>query len=336
MTRVPKVFAVTALVGCLLFPPPGVDAGEANLTRDDFHRPTEIPFPPDNPYSLEKAALGKALFFEPRLSLHGNLNCGSCHNPSFGWEARNTLLATTADPKSTRHAPTILDLSWAHPLYWDGRALTVEKQAKGPIQGFMSLPLPEAVARLRAIPEYKLRFERIFRGEGVTVETISAAISVYERTVVSAWAPFDSWVEGDETAISPGAKRGFALFTGKAGCSGCHEGWRFTDDRFHDVGTSQTDIGRGALEPNNPLAQYAFKTPSLRDLTQRSPYMHDGQDATLEDVVRHYIGGGIDRPSRSPLMKPIASTDEDAADIVAFLKTLTGSTQVVTLPVLPN
>ena len=168
------------------------------------------------------------------------------------------------------------------------------------------------------------------------METISAAIAVYERTVVSAWAPFDSWAEGDERAISPNAKRGFALFTGKARCSACHTGWRFTDDRLHDVGTSQADIGRGAVEPNSPFAQYAFKTPSLRDLTQRSPYMHDGQAATLEEVVRHNLAGGIDRPSRSPMMGPISLTPEEIADIVAFLKTLTGSTQVVTLPVLPD
>ena len=306
------------------------------VAREASRRPTEIPFPPGNPYTLEKASLGKALFFEPRLSRDETLNCGSCHNPSFGWEARNTLIATTADPKSTRHAPTILDLSWSHSLYWDGRAPNVEKQANKPVAGFMSLPLPQAVARLEAVPEYRARFDRIFPGIGVTPETIAAALAVYERTVVSTWAPFDAWVEGDESAISPEAKRGFGLFTGKAKCSGCHTGWRFTDDQFHDVGTSRTDIGRGAQEPNNPLAQYAFKTPSLRDLTQRSPYMHDGQDATLEDVIHHVAAGGIDRPSRSPLMHPASLSVTETADLVAFLKTLTGSTQVVTLPVLPN
>lgn len=326
---------VLAAIACGLAPVV-VAADEPASVRDGYRRPAEIPFPPGNPYSLEKAALGKALFFEPRLSLDENLNCGSCHNPSFGWEARNTLVPTTADPKSTRHAPTILDISWSHSLYWDGRAPPVEKQAKGPIQGFMHLPLPQAVARLRAIPEYLARFQRIFPTDGVTVETISAALAVYERTVVSSWAPFDSWVEGDEAAIPTSAKRGFALFTGTGRCSGCHSGWRFTDDRFHDIGIARADIGRGALEPDNPFAQYAFKTPTLRDVTQRSPYMHDGQTATLEDVIRHNIVGGIDRPSRSPMMGPIAFTAEQSADLVAFLKSLTGTTQVVTLPVLPN
>ena len=141
---------------------------------------------------------------------------------------------------------------------------------------------------------------------------------------------------GNETAISESAKRGFSLFNGKAGCARCHTGWNFTDNRFHDIGTTSTDIGRGALEPDNVLAQYAFKTPTLRDTAQRAPYMHDGSFATLNDVLANYLKGGIDRPSRAKLLKRINLNDQEVADVIEFLKSLTGSKQVVVLPVLPN
>ncbi len=306
--------------------------------RAKFSRPDTIPFPASNPYTPEKAALGKALFFEPRLSGAENMTCASCHNPSFGWEARNKTAVGAQNTRLPRHAPTILDVAWVQPFYWDGRAATAEEQAKGPIQNpmEMNLPLTQAAERLEAVPGYKARFARVFPGVGITPETIVAAIATYERTVASSDAPFDAWVNGDENAISPSAKRGFVLFTTKAQCATCHSGWNFTDNRFHDTGTTDHDVGRGAIEPTNPLARFAFKTPSLRDTALRSPYMHAGQYATLEDVVAHYIEGGIDRPSRSPLMTPLALSAQEASDLVAFMTSLTGTKQAFTLPILPN
>lgn len=328
--------AVASAVALASLPHPASSQGRDS--RENYRRPAEIPFPASNPYTPDKAALGKALFFEPRLSGAENMNCASCHNPSFGWETRNKTSVGSQNTKLSRHAPTILDTAWSHSFFWDGRAPTAEAQAKGPIEApaEMNLPLEQAVARLSAIPEYKARFTRIFPQEGITGDTIVAAIATYERTVVSSYAPFDAWVDGDEAAITDQAKRGFDLFTSKAHCFRCHVGARFTDDKFHDIGTTETDIGRAAIEPGDPLAKFAFKTPSLRDTEQRSPYMHAGQIATLEEVVVHYVGGGLARPSRSPLMGPVPLTPGEAADLVAFLKTLTGSKQIVTLPVLPN
>ena len=307
-------------------------------SREAYIRPLSVPFPASNPYTPDKSALGKALFFEPRLSGAENMTCSSCHNPSFGWQTRNKTAVGSQNTHLLRRAPTILDTAWRHAFFWDGHAPSAEAQAKSPIQNpfEMNLPLKQAVERINAIPEYKARFERVFPGHGVTADTLVAAIATYERTVVSSYAPFDAWVEGDETAVSEAAKRGFILFTTKGHCSNCHTGWNFTDYAYHDIGTSETDVGRGPLEPDNPLAPFAFKTPSLRDAALRSPYMHDGEFATLEEVVAHYIIGGIDRPSRSPLLKPVPLTADDVSDLVAFLKTLTGSKQVVTLPVLPN
>ncbi len=305
---------------------------------EQYRRPAAIPFPSSNPYTPEKAALGKALFFEPRLSGGENLTCASCHNPSFGWEERTRTAIGSQNTRLPRHAPTILDTAWLKSFFWDGRAIDAEHQAKGPITApaEMNLPLDQAVARLSAIPEYQARFARIFPDQGITGTTIVAAIATFERTVVSSYAPFDAWVDGDDRAVSPAAKRGFAIFTGKAHCSACHSGWSFTDGNFHDIGTSDTDIGRAAIDPSNILNRYAFKTPSLRDTALRAPYMHDGQYATLEEVVRHYENLPPNRPSRSPLLQPIHLSSAEITDIVAFLETLTGSKQAMSLPVLPN
>lgn len=317
---------------------PSLAADELQALKSTYRRPAEIPFPASNPYTPEKAALGKALYFDPRLSGAENMTCASCHNPSFGWEAPNKTSVGAQNTRLDRQAPTILNLAWAHPFFWDGRADSAEEQAKGPIEApvEMNLPLTEAVKRLNRIPDYKAWFAKVFPGKGITPDTIVAAIATYERTVVSSYAPFDAWIDGDHKAISESAKRGFVLFNGKAKCAACHSGWNFTDNKFHDIGTTTTDIGRGKLEPGNPKAKFAFKTPTLRDTAQRAPYMHAGQFDTLQEVMVHYVVGGIDRPSRSPLMGPVALNQQEVDDVVEFLKSLTGSKQVVTLPVLPN
>jgi cytochrome c peroxidase len=306
--------------------------------KAEYKRPVEIPFPPGNPYTPEKAALGKALFFEPRLSGAENINCATCHNPSFGWEGASKTAIGAQSTRLARQAPTVLNTAWIHPFFWDGRAETAEEQAVGPIQADveMNMPMDLLVDRLKGIPGYQSWFEKIFPNEGVRSETVAKAIATFERTVVASYAPFDAWIDGDEAAISESAKRGFQLFVGKAECSKCHTGWNFSDNKFHDIGTTSTDIGRGKIDKADSLAMYAFKTPSLRDTAQRAPYMHNGEWATLEDVMRHYVTGGVDRPSRSPLMKPVNISDAEIADIIAFLKSLTGSKQVVTLPILPN
>jgi cytochrome c peroxidase len=304
-----------------------------------YRRPAEIPFPADNPYTPEKAALGKSLFFDPRLSGSQNMTCASCHNPSFGWEvplkgavgAMNTVLA--------RNAPTVINQAWSSGHYfWDGRAPTLEEQAKGPIETDveMNLPLDEAVRRLKSISEYDRWFKRIFPAQGITGDNITRALATFERTVVSSYAPFDAWIDGNEAAISNEAKRGFALFNGKANCAACHVGWNFTDGKFHDIGIDTTDLGRGKIEPGASKAKYAFKTPSLRDITQRAPYMHDGSLANLDAVMAHFVAGGLDRPSISPQMRKIDLSAQEVADVIAFLTTLTGTSQIVSLPVLPN
>jgi cytochrome c peroxidase len=180
--------------------------------------------------------------------------------------------------------------------------------------------------RVRSAPEYVAKFNAALSGKPVDIDTIAQAVAAFERTLEPGIARFDLWVGGDEAAISESAKRGFSLFTGKAGCAACHSGWRFTDDQFHDIGTTTTDQGRGR-EVKDPTLNFAFKTPTLRSVALRAPYMHNASIATLADVVRHYEKGGIDRPSRSLLLQPIELTETERGDLVAFMETLTGEGQ---------
>ena len=221
---------------------------------------------------------------------------------------------------------------------WDGRLADLEEQALGPIQspGEMNMPIEVLMERLTTIPEYKPLFATAFPGTGLSPKTLAAAIATYERTVVSEQAPFDVWIEGNEQAISEEAKRGFVLFNTKAQCSSCHEGWNFTNDGFQDIGLTSADVGRGQFLPGVIKMKHAFKTPGLREIARRSPFMHDGSMATLEQVVEHYDQGGVDRPSRSDLVKPLGLTPQEKSELVAFLKTLTSHLDPTTVPVLPR
>ena len=165
-------------------------------------------------------------------------------------------------------------------------------------------------------------------GAAINIDSIAQAIAAFERTLEPVPGAFDRWLAGDEGAISESAKRGFVLFNAKATCFVCHSGWRFTDDKFHDIGTSTTDRGRGRELNDDELMQFAFKTPTLRSVALRPPYMHNSSSATLYDTVRHYEKGGIARASRSPLMLPLELTEQERLDLVAFMESLSGMDEV--------
>jgi cytochrome c peroxidase len=277
-------------------------------------------------------ALGRDLFIDPAISASGKTACVTCHLPQAAWSVRDARSINDSGKLTSRKSQTLIGIGHAGPIPigWDGRNPTLEAQAKSSIAtGSMSMretDTPVAVEvieeRIRSNSSYAARFKTAMPGVPINVDTIVSAVAAFERTIEPEQAPFDRWVEGDEGAISDAAKRGFDLFNGKALCSTCHRGWRFTDDLFHDIGTTTTDRGRGAVLTDDPMMQFAFKTPTLRSIAQRPPYMHNGSAATMEDVVRHYEKGGIDRPSRSPLMQPIALTDQERRDLVAFMETL--------------
>ena len=211
--------------------------------KSQFTRPDHIPFPASNPYSASKAALGKMLFFDPRLSKNRNLTCASCHNPSFGWEDATKAAVGSQNTQLGRHSPTIINVAWGNAFFWDGRAKTLEEQAQGPIEAAveMNISMEEVVERLSAVEGYRNLFTQVFGASGINEQNIRKSIATFERTIVSGEAPFDRWVEGDEGAISTSAKRGFGLFNGKANCVDCHTGWNFTDNQYHDVGIRDED-----------------------------------------------------------------------------------------------
>jgi cytochrome c peroxidase len=338
---VAAIAAATALAGAgSLQAQATLNAGPADLQKmmTAYKRPDAIPSPADNPTTPAKVELGKALFFDPRLSGSGAISCASCHNPALGWEDGLDKGVGHAGAKLGRHTPTILNAAWIEPLFWDGRAATLEEQAKGPLQApaEMNMPHGDVVRVVSSIPGYGPKFARAFANEPISIDTIAKAIAAYERTVVSGKAPFDHWIEGDEGAIPDAAKRGFVVYNTTARCASCHGGWRMTDDGFHDIGLPGDDLGRGKIAPGLAILERAFKTPTLRNITERAPFMHDGSIRTLEEVVEHYDHGFVQRASLSPEMKPLKLSAREKSDLVAFLKTLTSRDPDVAVPVLPH
>jgi len=318
-------------------------AGEVGLHawRGKYLRPAEIPYPKDDPYSHAKRELGRTLFFDPILSGAKVRSCSTCHNPGLSWaDGQPRALGEKQQPLgSGLRTPTLLNVAWTPKLGWDGHFSDLEGVAMGPITSPDNMNLPEQtlIERLAAIPGYVTAFDAAFGKGEITTSKIEQALATFERSIVSREAPFDRWIKGDETAIDAAAKRGFALFNGNANCAVCHSGWAFTDASFHDIGVAQNaDIGRGRLFPSSVKLQYAFKTPTLRDVARRGPYMHDGSLLTLEDVIDLYNRGGIERPSRDDQIHQLNLPQSEKADLIAFLQTLNGKSEQVSIPVLPR
>jgi cytochrome c peroxidase len=328
LVRVVVAVATIAIAASSVHAQPVSDKELADL-KELYRRPA--PQPIDNKEFVE---LGRELFFSPQLSASGNTACASCHFPQLGYGVTDAKSKNDAGKLTSRKSQPLTGIGYAGsaPVGWDGKAATLEDQAKASIAtGSMSLHGTEKPVKVEAIVDrfkndvvFVAKFEKAMPGATISIDALVKAVAAYERTLEPGIAPFDHWVAGDEQAISGSAKRGFALFNGKANCGPCHSGWRFTDDNFHDIGTTTTDEGRGRIVANDPLMKFAFKTPTLRSVHLRPPYMHNASSATLEDVIRHYEKGGIDRPSRSPLMMAFELTDQERQDLVAFLRTLDG------------
>lgn len=331
----PFAMALAFVIGFVT--PSVAETKDRSAWKQDYTRPATVPFPEENPFTAEKADLGHKLFFDPRLSGADYISCASCHNPSFSWGDGLPTGFGHAMTKLGRRTPTILNTAFGELMMWDGRFETLEEQALGPMASpaEMNQQMEEIVTELSAISGYRTLFNVAFPGEGITVENIAKAIATYERTIVSGIAPFDRWVAGDETAISDAAKRGFDVFNNKARCVSCHEGWNFTNDSFHDIGLPSTDVGRGAVIENNVKMKHAFKTPTLRNVDRRGPYMHDGSLFTLMDVIDHYNDGFKTRDSLSDEMAKLNLTAQEKQDLVEFMLTLTSNDPVVFAPRLP-
>jgi cytochrome c peroxidase len=338
-----KAAAVVAAAGVMLF-----SAGDSlfgakevglHALKRQYWRPAAIPYPKDNPYGRAKEELGRALFFDPVLSGARVRSCATCHNPGLSWGDGEPRAIGENQVRLSLRSPTLLNIAWIPKLGWDGHFRDLESVAMGPITGQSNMNLSEGelIGRLSAIPGYVTAFDGAFGKGGVTRDRLEQALATFQRSIVSTDAPFDRWLSGNENAISSAAKRGFTLFNGKANCAACHTGWAFTDAGFHDIGVAKDDdVGRGRLFPNSVKLQHAFKTPTLRDVTRRAPYMHDGSVATLEEVIELYDRGGIDRPSRDNDIRPLNLRDGEKADLIAFLNTLSSAAKPYPVPHLPR
>lgn len=319
------------------------------------------PLPPPARVDPRLAELGRKLFFDRRLSGDGTMNCATCHTPQEQFADGQPLSAAYPTNKHWRHTPSLINVGYLQVWFWDGRSVSLEDQAKGPIHSSfeMNLNLDYLVAKLREIPAYRELFATAC-GAPVSQEQVTLALAAFERTLVMRDSPFDRALAGDGQALSAAARRGAEIFFGpRGGCSVCHAGALLSDQQFHNVGVGETDelrhdpqrratrnffVGQYGLEPlerdpgrfaltRRPQDLGAFRTPPLRQVAETGPYMHNGSLPTLEAVIAFIVAGGGSDPNRSPLLRPLALTAGEQADLLAFLRSLSGTPpQVNTRP----
>lgn len=304
--------------------------------------PDYMQIPQDNPITPEKVELGKLLFFDKRLSKDNTVSCATCHDPQKGFTDQVPVSTGMHGQKGALSAPTVLNAAYMFSQFWDGRAKTLEEQAKGPIINPVEMGNTHEFCSqtISEIKGYRPYFKAAYGTEEVTIDRIANAIATFERTVLSGNSAWDRYTQlKDESALTEAGKRGLVLFEGKARCTQCHVGFTLSDSLFHNLGV-------GMNQENPHLGRYnvtkeekdkgAFKTPTLRDLLQTAPYMHDGSIATLEEVIELYDRGGEPNKWLDPKMKPLALTADEKADLLEFLKSLEGDWKPMPEPKLPQ
>jgi cytochrome c peroxidase len=302
--------------------------------------PSVGPMPATNLTYQGKVELGRQLYFDGRLSRSGQVACAFCHNPATGFADPRQTSIGFAGRLGGRNAPTVYNTGFSPLQFWDGRAGSLEEQAIGPIHNPIEMAETHetVVPKIAKIPGYQKQFQLVF-GKAPSLQSIAEAIAAFERSIISTNSPFDQYAMGDPRGMDEAAVRGMAVFKGKGRCILCHNGPNFTDNKFHNLGVPQVgplkvDLGRYAVT-RLEADKGAFKTPTLRSLTETAPYMHDGVFATLEEVLDFLDKGGGPNPNLSPLLKPLGLSPEEKSDLLAFLKALTGVPLKVTIPKLP-
>jgi len=301
-----------------------------------------VPIPADNPMTVEKVELGKMLFFDKRLSKDKDISCATCHLPEHGYAEPHAVSTGHKGQKGNRNANPVINSQYATALFWDGRAVSLEDQAGGPVENPIEMGQDmNVVTKLLAdVPEYKKRFMEVF-GEAPTKDNITKAIAAFERTLLEGNSPFDKFQAGDANAISEDAKKGWELFNQKL-CSTCHTPPVFSNWGFYNsgVGTDKPNPDIGRMEITKlPSDKSAFRVPSLRGVEKTGPYFHDGSVESLEEAVKFMANGGKDNPNLHPLFRALKAqktTDQEIQQLVAFLKSLTGEHPVVKEPELPE
>ena len=288
-----------------------------------------VVWPADNPYTPEKAELGRLLYFDSRLSADGTVSCATCHNPKFAFTDGAAVSTGIRGQKGNRSAPTVINRAYSLAQFWDGRARTLEEQAKGPMENPIEMGNTHVgiVDNLKKIQGYRALFAKVFGTEDFSIDHVAMAITTFERTVMSGNSAYDRYKSGQRNAMTAAQVRGMDVFFNKAKCDACHEGVNFTSNMYANLGVGADkfapDVGRFAVT-NDPKDWGTFKTPTLREVAHTAPYMHDGSLRTLEDVVQYYDKGGTPNKNLDPKIKPLHLTDQDKNDVVAFLNALSG------------
>lgn len=332
----------------------------------------EPPIPPDNPQTPEKIALGKLLFFDPRIGGDASTSCATCHEPEQGWGFSDDLSRGYPGTVHWRNSQTVINAAYLDKLFWAGAALSLERQApsaaRGAVAGNGENDMMEA--RLAFIPEYRERFRDVFGDEWPKIGNAWKAIAAFERTLIHNDTPFDQFMRGDADALDDAQKRGLDLFQGKAGCIGCHNGALLTDQKYHNIGVPPAERWEydGLAQVTFRFEQYAkganeemyrtvkddaglyyrtkrsadkgkFRTPPLRYTLYTAPYMHNGALWDLAEVVEFYNAGGGDNEfaaNKSDLIQPLGLTEDEIGDLVVFLESLSGPEIEIDRPELPH
>lgn len=317
-----------------------------------------LPAPPiwksTDPTIKAKLALGKMLFFDPRLSASKQISCSSCHDPDMHWADGRKKAIGEGHTQGRRHSPSIQNVWSQKMLFWDGRALTLEHQARSPIEdpAEMNTPMPVAVKQINQIMGYKSYIQQAFGTDSLQAQQIQEALAIFETSISSNITRFDNFLKGRSRALSDQQIWGMHLFRTKARCFNCHNGPFFQDGQFHNLGFSNfgkpnADLGRYEIT-NKKDDMGAFKTPSLRDAARTFPWFHDGRFSDLSMLLNQYNAGmpqpkltgniAVDSlfPKQSPLLKPLNINLAEREAIVRFLEALSAQPITIERPNLPE
>lgn len=302
-----------------------------------------VPVPADNPMSVAKVELGKALYFDKRLSKDSTVSCATCHDPKMAWTEHRATSKGIAGQTGDRNSPTVINAAYLPVQFWDGRAASLEEQALGPIENPIEMghKLEAMIADLSKLDAYKAMFKEAFGSEDITKDKVAKAIAAFERTVLSGDSPYDRFQAGDKTALTEAQQRGMTVFVEKGSCSTCHTPPIFSNGSYYNAGVgsdkANPDPGRKKVT-NRDGDMGKFRVPHLREIADTHPYFHDGSGKTLEEAVALMADGGKDNPNLAGTFKDVRDaklTDQDKKDLVEFLKALSGKYPVIEAPKLP-